>query len=35
MELHDWLMFLHILGAIVWVGAIILMNAMMARQPWT
>ena len=31
MELHDWLMFFHILGAIVWVGAVILMNAMMAR----
>jgi uncharacterized membrane protein len=31
MELHDWLMFFHILGAIVWVGAVILMNAMLAR----
>ena len=31
MELHEWLMFLHILAAIVWVGAVILMNAMMAR----
>jgi len=30
-ELHDWLMFFHILGAIVWVGAVILTNAMMAR----
>jgi uncharacterized membrane protein len=30
-ELHDWLMFFHILGAIVWVGAVILMNAMMTR----
>ncbi len=31
MGLHDWLMFFHILGAIVWVGAVILMNAIMAR----
>ncbi len=31
MELHEWLMFFHILGAIVWVGAVILMNAMMTR----
>ncbi len=31
MGLHDWLMFFHILGAIVWVGAVVLMNAMMAR----
>jgi uncharacterized membrane protein len=30
-ELHDWLMFFHILGAIVWVGAVILTNAMLAR----
>ena len=31
MTLHNLLMFLHILGAIVWVGAMILMNAMMVR----
>lgn len=31
MQLHDWLMFFHILAAIVWVGAVVLMNAMMAR----
>ncbi len=31
MGLHDWLMFFHILGAIVWVGAVVLMNAIMAR----
>ncbi len=31
MELHDWLKFFHILGAFVWVGAVILTNAMMAR----
>lgn len=29
--LHDWLMFFHILGAIVWVGAVILTNVMMGR----
>lgn len=31
MELHEWLMFFHILAAIVWVGSVVLMNAMMAR----
>ena len=31
MTLHNWLMFLHILGAIVWVGAMVLVNAMMVR----
>jgi len=31
MTLHNWLMFLHILGAIVWVGAVILMTAMTER----
>lgn len=31
MTLHNWLMFFHILGAIVWVGAITLMNAMVVR----
>jgi uncharacterized membrane protein len=30
-KLDDWLVFFHILGAIVWVGAVILMNAMIAR----
>jgi uncharacterized membrane protein len=30
-ELHEWLMFFHILAAIIWVGAVILMNAMMTR----
>jgi uncharacterized membrane protein len=29
--LHDWLMFFNILGAIVWVGAVILMTAMTER----
>jgi uncharacterized membrane protein len=29
--LDDWLVFFHILGAIVWVGAVILTNAMIAR----
>jgi uncharacterized membrane protein len=31
MTLHNWLMFLHILGAIVWVGAVILLTAMTER----
>lgn len=31
MKLHDWLMFVHILAAIIWVGAVILMNAMSVR----
>jgi hypothetical protein len=31
MELHDWPMFFHILGAMVWVGAVILMSEMMER----
>jgi uncharacterized membrane protein len=30
-SLHNWLMFFHILGAIIWVGSVILMNAMMTR----
>ena len=31
MELHEWLAFFHVLAAIVWVGAVILNNAMMTR----
>lgn len=31
MKLHDWLMFFHILGAIVWVGGTIVLAAMMER----
>lgn len=31
MELHEWLAFFHILASIVWVGAVILDNAMLTR----
>lgn len=30
MEPHEWLAFFHVLAAIIWVGAVIFMNAMMA-----
>lgn len=31
MELHEWLLFLHILAAIVWVGAAITVTAVIVR----
>jgi uncharacterized membrane protein len=30
-ELHEWLMFFHVLGAITWVGAVIVMNAILTK----
>jgi hypothetical protein len=30
-ELHEWLLFFHILGSIIWVGGVIVQNAVMAR----
>lgn len=31
MELHEGLLFFHILGSIIWVGGVIVQNAVMAR----
>lgn len=31
MELHEWLSFVHILGAVIWVGGVIVLNAVIAR----
>lgn len=31
MELHEWLLFLHILAAIVWVGGAFVLSAVIAR----
>jgi uncharacterized membrane protein len=31
MELHEWLRFVHILGAIIWVGSSIVLNAVVTR----
>ena len=31
MELHEWLTFVHILGAIIWVGGSLVLNAMVTR----
>lgn len=31
MELHDWLMFFHILGAVVWVGGMIVTSVALER----
>jgi len=30
-ELHEWLLFFHVVGSIVWVGAVIFQNAVMVR----
>jgi uncharacterized membrane protein len=30
-ELHEWLMFFHVLGAIIWVGTVIVMNAILTK----
>jgi len=30
-ELHEWLAFFHVLASMVWVGAVVLNNAMMTR----
>lgn len=31
MELHEWLLFFHVLASMIWVGAVIFQNAVMAR----
>ena len=31
MELHEWLLFFHIVALMIWVGAVIFQNAVMAR----
>jgi uncharacterized membrane protein len=30
-ELHEWLLFFHVVGSVVWVGAVIFQNAVMVR----